>query len=259
VRMHSTLVSRVTQVLEGARYSVIKHFTSCFDVAAIGRKRLVVKALNNVDGLRPEYARDLNGLSQGLGLSPVVVGVKTKRTKLEDNVLYERFGIPVLSVGTFKLFVEGEQVFPVYSRGREIVSFDPSVFRRVREEKGLSLSEMAEALGVSKEAVYLYERGSLRMRREVADVFKSLFDVDIALAPERHSVVDEFPVCSGLSTLLSSFDLKVREFQKTGFDVVAFDDRDQIIVRKGIPRDPGLLVDFSDFFGASLAFLSEDP
>ncbi len=255
--MREKLVSRAERILERAGYRVLKYFSACFDLAASGRKRLLVKAILNVDGFRPGHARDLKKLAVCVDAEPIVVGVKTKRGLLKKGVVYERFGVIALSPETLEGYVAGECPLPFYSRGRELVEFDPVRLRRLRESRGLSLSGMAALLGVSKEAVYLYERGSLKMRREIAERIENEFGESITKKVELRISAPEEGLEKRLSTALASLDFRVREFERTGFDVFAYDESNRVLMTEGIPSSPEKIMSLSDFFDSKVGFVSE--
>lgn len=55
-----------------------------------------------------------------------------------------------------------------------------SVFKQLRKEKGLTQDELAEALGITKQAVSHYERGTREPRnQEMLELIADFFNVDI--------------------------------------------------------------------------------
>jgi len=256
--MKDKLILRAEKILESAGYTVLRYLSACFDLAASGPKQIIVKTLSNVDGVRPEHASELKKFSYCLDVEPLIVGDRTKRSPLRKRVIYERFGIKVLSLDTFKEYVSCSRVFPSYSRGRRVIEFDPGQLKRLREEAGLSLSGMAEEIGVTKEAVYLYEKGVLRMREDIAKGIERKFKVRLARNSDKQFRIPEEKLEKYVSVLFQSFDFEVKEFDRIGFDALAYDNMNRIVVSEDLPRDPEKVRDLSEFFNGFTAFVSED-
>lgn len=53
------------------------------------------------------------------------------------------------------------------------------IFKRLRQERELSQSKLAEQLGLSKSAVNMYERGDRRPDFETAELIADFFNVDM--------------------------------------------------------------------------------
>ncbi len=156
---------------------------SCFDLFA--RRRvllLLLKVLTNIDGLTPQQAWDIHRMAKMLSASPVLVGERTRGYEMDEGVLYERYGVPALKPETFHGILKGEfQPCIVSSQRGLYVHVDGGSLRRMRQERGLSLGEVARALGVSKKAVYNYENTGARATYETALRMEEFFDEPVAL------------------------------------------------------------------------------
>ena len=135
--------------------------STIFDIAARRDDILfIIKVLFNVDSLRSEMARELKILGKELNSSPFIIGKRSGLGEIIDGVVYTRYGIPAISMGTFRDFIL-ENIYPaVYvAPGGFYVNIDGSKLRRIREEKMISLGYLAEIAGVSRKAIQLYEGG----------------------------------------------------------------------------------------------------
>ncbi|MFH0714446.1 MAG: helix-turn-helix domain-containing protein [Candidatus Diapherotrites archaeon] len=133
---------------------------SCFDF--VGRKNseiVLVKVLENIDGLREIQAIELAKLSQLFNALALVVGEKSKSAKLEDGISYERYGIACLSLETFRQVLEKNLPFSKSFKGQNIAELDAKKLKAEREKRKLSLSELAEKVNLSPETLYRYEHG----------------------------------------------------------------------------------------------------
>ena len=132
-----------------------------FDVIARRDKQLlIIKALTNIDSVSSDDADQLRTLATALGGSPMVVGLHSSSGKLEDGILYSRFGIPIISEATFhEHIIEGVPPFVYAAPGGLYVRLDGELIRKIREERNISLGTLAEMAGVSRKAIQMYESG----------------------------------------------------------------------------------------------------
>lgn len=132
-----------------------------FDIVARrGDTLLLIKVLQNVDAFCKSNADELRLVAQTLDGAPLVVGERSGGGDLEEGVIYNRFGIPILSKETFIDFFE-EGLPPLISSapGGLYVRIDGKALRRTREERGISLGTLAEVAGVSRRTIQMYLEG----------------------------------------------------------------------------------------------------
>ena len=176
----SALVGNVTAMLEDAGFTVSDRCAirpKSFDVAARrGRDLLLLKILANVDAFDDATGLEMRRLGDYLDATPVVVGLRTRDEDLEPGVVYFRHGVPVLSPDTaMELFVEGMTPLVYAAPGGLYVNIDGDVLRDEREERGWSLGQLANELGVSRRTVSKYEDGmnaSVEVALELEDMFE---------------------------------------------------------------------------------------
>jgi len=132
-----------------------------FDVIARRDKQLlIIKALSNIDSLSNDDAEELRILASTLEGKPMVIGLHSSAGKLEDGILYSRFGIPIISEATFhEHMLEGVPPFVYAAPGGLYVRLDGETLRRLRSERNISLGALAEIAGVSRKAIQMYEGG----------------------------------------------------------------------------------------------------
>ncbi|WP_243674689.1 helix-turn-helix domain-containing protein [Vulcanisaeta distributa] len=90
------------------------------------------------------------------------------------------------------------------------------LLRRLREDRGMSLGDLAKMLGVTRRTVYEYERESMEASERTARMLVSIFNEDVLsdvdLRPREEEVINEVRereemVDEGIRELLSSFRL----------------------------------------------------
>ncbi|ASJ02618.1 transcriptional regulator [Thermococcus profundus] len=175
------IVSRVFQ-RGGFKVARVELRGGCFDLVASGLLTLLfVKVATNIDTVTEEQAEDLKRLSKVFKASPLIVGLKTKNSELEEDVIYERFGIYALSPATlYRVIIEGELPAIFAERGGLYVRINGELLRRLREKHGYSVGELASLLGVSRKSILNYEREEGAVSLEVAVRMEEIFDEPIA-------------------------------------------------------------------------------
>lgn len=157
---------------------------SCFDMVA--RRELILlllKVLINVDGFSSQQALEIKKIARTFLASPLIVGFKSKTEPLEEDVVYERHGIPVVAPETLRNMVVDE-VYPevLADRGGYYVKIDGNVIKEVREKNNLSLKDLADIAHVSRETIYKYERGMVKAFPETAMLLESILDMKITVS-----------------------------------------------------------------------------
>jgi putative transcriptional regulator len=95
-----------------------------------------------------------------LRASPLLIAPSSPNGDLQDGVLYLRFGVPLMTCNTLHDHLL-EDVPPLifHGPGGHYVSLDGASIRNKREILGFSLGALAEATGVSRKAIQMYESG----------------------------------------------------------------------------------------------------
>jgi putative transcriptional regulator len=162
--MRATLLARVRELLAQAGFCLSAEAVMrplAFDVVARRDGQLfIVKVLTNVDGLAEPVAAELRLIAQFLEAAPLVVGERSSSRDLEAGAVYARYGVNILAFDTLRDYLE-EGVHPlVYAApGGFYVNLDGTRLRELRELRGLSLGDLAQAAGVSRRAIGMYEEG----------------------------------------------------------------------------------------------------
>lgn len=156
---------------------------SCFDMMA--RRELILlllKVLINVDGFSSQQAQEIKRLARTFLASPLIVGFKSKTEPLEEDVVYERHGIPVVAPETLRNMVVDE-VYPevLAGRGGYYVNINGEILKEVRERENLSLKDLADIAHVSRETIYKYEHGMVRAYPETAMLLENILNIKITL------------------------------------------------------------------------------
>jgi putative transcriptional regulator len=163
---------------------------SCFDLVARRELMLLLmKVLVNIDGFSIEQAQEIKRVANILLATPVLVGVKSKNDYLEEDVVYERYGIPVIGMETFRNLVIDE-IFPdiFAARGGYYVQIDGNIIKEAREALDLSLKELADLSHVSRETIYKYETGNTKANPETAIMLESILQMRVTVSIDLFNV-----------------------------------------------------------------------
>jgi putative transcriptional regulator len=134
---------------------------SCFDFVARKDDTLVlIKVQSDIDILPLNDSQELKAISQCLSAASLLLGEKTHEKPLEDDTVYSRYDILVVTSKTFENIVL-RRAYPLIQAGPGgyYVEIDHESIKRRRQELGLSVGEAAEMIGISRRTLYGYERG----------------------------------------------------------------------------------------------------
>ncbi|RLI78982.1 transcriptional regulator [Archaeoglobales archaeon] len=162
--MQAVIVNSIVKILDKVGFiltDIVETKPRCFDIVARkGDVVLLIKVLYNIDSLKPEMAEEMKTIAKLLNASPIVVGERFKFDYLERGVVYNRYGLPVINTATFYDFIVEKTPPMIYSApGGHYVKLDSEKIREARERIGVSLGDIAKALGVSRRTVKKYEEG----------------------------------------------------------------------------------------------------
>ncbi|MBI4209924.1 MAG: helix-turn-helix domain-containing protein [Candidatus Diapherotrites archaeon] len=207
---------------------------TCFDI--IARKTdstLLIKVYDNIDSIRKEQGEELVKMACTLGARAAIIGAKTKVFRMEDSTVYYRYGVPAMTIGTFRALLENRNPEVSYFKGRSTVEMDFEALRRKRMELALSLHELAERIGVASETLYRFEKGAStsmetakKLEKELDGEFIRGLDImGPRLKPERFDDVPE----EKLLEKLHGLGMKMALFEHAPFDAYGEVDRGMLI------------------------------
>jgi putative transcriptional regulator len=254
------LLQDVVKALEQHDFDILVYSQSCLDIAAQKKSfSLLIKVLENIDGFRPEQADELKKLAHCLGASALLVGEKTKTEAMAGNTAYERYEIPAITAGTLDSALGGSLPEKISSKGRVIAEIDADKLKEARARKNLSGEELADAVGLTSAAVYLYEGNRIRALYDVAKEMEGLLNAPLVTRQsifETYRCNADFPR-DALSRKMALFDFDVHRFSKLNFDLIARDPSHKVILREEMARNIDKIVNFSEFFHSIFAIIAE--
>lgn len=250
--MVQTMLSAIEEIVSVTRkagYVLYYNFQGgkyCFDVFAKRDNRLIaIKYIPNIDCFDEELANSLKLIALVFRALPLIVGEKTRHSRLETGVIYFRYEIPVVNFETFKRMILHEEYPMVYTRrGGYYVKIDSILLKELREKKGMSLGELADKVGVSRRTIYEYERNTMDATLETAIKLEEFFNASIVVPIPLLNLkvieidkrklsttmrVPENPLLKLLYSTLRRIGLKVIFFKYTPFDALSIAEEKEIL------------------------------
>ncbi|ADC46535.1 transcriptional regulator [Methanobrevibacter ruminantium M1] len=225
VTNRNQLIREVYQLLnkEGFETSNI-YDQSCFDIVA--RKKLLIlllKILVNIDSINESHVEEIRQISNVFLASPIIVGLKSKNHILEEDVVYERHGLPAIGLQTLKnMIIYDEYPEILADRGGYYVQINGNVLKEYREEYNLSLKDLADLAHVSRATMYKYENGMVRANTETAMLLEEILNTKITLDIDLFEPYQEdIKLKADTSNLNQTQGTNAQNLAKLGFGVVS--------------------------------------
>lgn len=150
-------------------------------VARRDNSLLIIKVLTNIDALSENLADELRTLSILLKGCPLLIGEHSGTRKLEEDVVYDRFGIQAITAETLKThLLEGIPLEVYAAPGGLYVNLDTEKIINFRKEQNLSLGSFARSLKVSRRTVQMYEEG-MNASIEVVLRIEDIMDTNVTI------------------------------------------------------------------------------
>lgn len=129
-------------------------------VARRDNSLLIIKVLTNIDAMTEEVSKELRTLSILLNGCPLIIGIRSGTGILEEDTVYDRFGIQVITSDTLKNHLLEGATLEVYAApGGLYVNLDKDKIKKLRTEQNISLGSFARSLRVTRRTVQMYEDG----------------------------------------------------------------------------------------------------
>ncbi|MBN1391147.1 MAG: helix-turn-helix domain-containing protein [Candidatus Thermoplasmatota archaeon] len=209
---------------------------------------LLIKVIMAKEELSPHVSRDMVNLTKVLKGSPMILVPSTPSLPYHDGVLYVSYGIPLLTFNTlFDHLIEEVPPLIYHGPGGFFVTLDGALLRQRREMMNISLGALAEAVGVTRKAVQMYEAG-MGAVIDVALKMEEVVKTPLILPMDPFSYDDELQsIRDGLEAFhgmkkevlehLDSIGLEVLPTRRCPFDALARDKRELLLASVGIgPR-----------------------
>ncbi|MCK4565940.1 MAG: transcriptional regulator [Candidatus Thorarchaeota archaeon] len=186
---------------------------SCFDlVARKGEQLLMVKVLSNIDALTKEDANALQLVAHFFNATPLIVGHKTRKGKLDSGVVYKRHGVSTIAPRSFQsMIVEKRMPREFAQRGGRLVAISGAKLREARLEQQMSTGNLADCIQVSARAVLAYEKDEMDVSIDIAERLEKVLETDLMIPIDLLQERAEIPTMQH-GTPTDVLEVRVNEF-----------------------------------------------
>jgi len=213
----------------------------CSDIIALKpqKKEKIIMSLKCVIDINECTRQNINELKKfcvSTGSTPLIVGLTSRREELLSGVVYKRFGVYAVHLSTFIDALRGHKPIAFTERGGLYVNINGSSLKRARLKKGYSLGELAMKLGVSRKAVYDYEREKMSATLDIVSKLESILDenvikpIDIFEWKEERIAENSLPkrpLLRAVYCKVKSLGYDVFCFSRMPFDMIAFRHKEE--------------------------------
>lgn len=187
---------------------------------------LIIKVLTNINALSEEVAEELKTLSSLLQGHPLLLGIRSGTGFLEEDVVYDRFGIQAVTPATLQNhLLEGIPLKVYAGPGGFYVNLNNQKLTELRKKKQISLGSFARSVHVSRRMVRLYEEG-MNARVDVAFRIEDLFgeqlieDINI-IQTQSHRKSRESEFSPSLTNPFPPFQKEIFSLLQTlGYEII---------------------------------------
>jgi len=239
--MKQSLLEKICIYLLKKGYTIKSLARTCFDIVARKETQiLLIKVLEDANSISEEFADEMKRISSCIRASPLVISEKAG-TKLENGIVYSRFGVYTLNYNTFINCVDNKMPFIKRDHAGLTAHLLGERLRNKREEEGISLTALAKKVGVSRKMVQRYEKGEADVT--VAKAFK-LYDIFGGGIFDRINIFEtkkeiRHEPKSDIAKKYFKLGFEALETKKVPFDVLAKKEKDIVLTDIGDKTKPG--------------------
>lgn len=134
---------------------------SCFDFTAKrGENPILLKVHFDADSFSSSEALELKVITNCFSAVSLLISKKTREKLLKEDTVYTRQDIFVVTPKTFKNIALRKRHPLIHAGpGGYYVKIESNMIKRRRQELGLSMGQVAAMTGISRRALYGYEKG----------------------------------------------------------------------------------------------------
>ncbi|MBL7170141.1 MAG: helix-turn-helix domain-containing protein [Candidatus Aenigmarchaeota archaeon] len=264
----SNLLNEVLQILSLNEFRTIV-FRGCFDVLTKKDDTLLIKVLGNVDSFSEEHANNMKVMSNFLSAKSLTVSARCNRNRLSDNVVYSRFGIPIMSLGSFETIIENDWLPSVLAvRGKHVVKIDIGLMKQNRKEMKMSLEELSRKIKISKKSLYEIENERVDPSKETVEKLEDFFGVnlskkyEIKVAESYHEVSPKSEFQNKVYSKFSEMKIECSCLSSSPFEIIG---KKKEVLLTGLSEDERILEanskilsDISSFTNTLSVFIAKE-
>lgn len=212
----------------------IKNVKGCFDLLARkGEKIILIKVVLDANSLSQEAITEMKKIASCISSTPLIITEKSGN-KLEDNIVYSRFGVFTVNKKTFQNALKQKLPFIKSGKAGLTTSIDGKKLKGKREEEEMSLKELSRKIGVSKRMITNYENNSDVAIQKAWKLY-NLFGTEIFNQIDIFSEMDKiiYSCVSDVGKKYSQLGFNAVEAKRNVFDIIAKKEKELILTTIG--------------------------
>jgi putative transcriptional regulator len=251
----SEILGTTQHILEKARFQLSKRCSSrssCFDLAAHRHDQLIfLKICADIGNACFDDAAELQKISGCFSALPLIIGEKTRKKPLENDTVYTRYDISVITPETLEdVVLRGTHPLVEAGPGGYYIKLDGNLINKRRQELGLSVGKLAEMVGISRRTLYGYERGMTKASVPKAYKLEWILgapvvqNADISQAPEHmcllarvRQLVRKHYFMKAIFRKFAQLNFNVTCTRRAPFDFIACCPKDEVKIIGGVNEE----------------------
>jgi putative transcriptional regulator len=173
----------------------------CFDgIVDEGATRIAIKISLTIDNVEAHALEELSRICPILKCTPLIIGERTRKRDLQNGVVHTRGSIPAITLETLRRLLE-ERILPliVAKKGGIYAIVNGQKLKEAREALHFSRGDVADEMGLSRRAIYEYERGTINPTIDVALRLEKLLKANL-IEPINPLKLDSVSETSGTTS-----------------------------------------------------------
>lgn len=232
--MKQNLLEEISLVLLKEGF-MLKNVKGCFDLLARKEEKIIlIKAVEDANSLNQESLEEMKKISSCVDATPLILTEKSGN-KLENNIVYSRFGVFTINLTTFQNALKQKLPFVKSGKAGLTASIDGKKLRNKREDGGMSLKELSRKIGVSKRMITDYENYNSEIMLKNAWKLYDIFGTEVFKQVNIFSEMDKivYSCMSEVGKKYNQLGFKAVETKKNVFDIVAKKEKEIILTTVG--------------------------
>ncbi|MBY8982748.1 MAG: helix-turn-helix domain-containing protein [Candidatus Lokiarchaeota archaeon] len=178
------IIQRINQLLKEAKFETFafdfpSHINKyCYDLIVKSNDIVfIIKIFPDIDSINEDIIKGIKILSKLLKSKPLLIGIKNRYKKLEDNTIYIRSDLPLITLNTLEKILKNKLYpFILARRGGGVIYIDGKLLKTLREQKNITRKELSEEIGITKRTLCSYESENMRPSKEIATKISKILE-----------------------------------------------------------------------------------
>lgn len=164
--------------------TIVSSINSCFDLIFNSESLMFLKVYENINSLSSEIAKSLKTLSLIFSANSFIIAQRdSKETRLCDDTIYIRHGLPVFTPHGFYHYLKKDYLFAEKYK-KKGYHIDSEKMKALRNNMNLSYNELSQHVGISAKMLYLYENNRVLISEEKLKILENFFNQKLTLSFE---------------------------------------------------------------------------